>query len=196
MSAAPRRPDPAPGFPEGALVALLAALAGSLACAMLGMVLPGPMALALTLAALGLAYLLYLLGRSPERAGRLVMVSAWAAVTALAWGLSPGPWTQLAVQTGSVWLVRSLYFQSSPSGALLDLGLATLGLAAALWAGGHSGSLLLAIWCFFLVQAPFTAIPVHPLAAPPGGPADSGPDPFALAERAAGAALSRLAQTH
>ncbi|MGH8652343.1 MAG: hypothetical protein ACREYE_09290 [Gammaproteobacteria bacterium] len=45
--------------------------------------------------------------------------------------------------------------------ALADLGLNALGLTAAIWAVKQSGSLFASIWCFFLVQALFVAIPAR-----------------------------------
>jgi hypothetical protein len=58
-----------------------------------------------------------------------------------------------------VWLVRSLYFYSGVMPALMDLGLNALSISAAVWAISRSGSVFLATWCFFLVQALFVAIP-------------------------------------
>ena len=55
--------------------------------------------------------------------------------------------------------------------ALLDFALGAASLAVTAWAARHSGSLLLATWCFFLVQALFVAIP----------PAIRGRQPAALA---------------
>ncbi len=178
-----------PSFLEGVLVALTAALGASIAYGVLTLVLPRSPALTLVVAGLGLGYLLYLLGRSRERAGRVVMVITWLMVTALVWALSPGPWTQVLLQSGLIWLVRSLYHQSSPLAALLDLGLIVTGLAAALWAGTHTGSLLLAVWCLFLVQAPFGAIPDRPGSRTTR---EAEPDPFDLAQRAASLAIGRL----
>jgi hypothetical protein len=43
--------------------------------------------------------------------------------------------------------------------ALMDLGLSTLSVSATVWAITRSGSMFLATWCFFLVQALFVAIP-------------------------------------
>ena len=180
-----------PSFLEGALAALVAALAAAFAHGVLTLVLTKGAALTLVIAGLGFGYLVYLLGRSRERAGRVVMVIAWLTVTALAWSFSPGPWTQALIQAGLIWLVRSLYHQSTPIAALLDLGLILTGLAAALWAGAHTGSLLLAVWCLFLVQAPFGAIPDRPGARTSAG---VGPDPFDLAQRAAELAIARLAR--
>lgn len=180
-----------PSFLEGVLVALVAALAAAFSHGVLTLILPRGPALTLVTAGLGLGYLVYLLGRSRERAGRIVMVITWAMVTALSWSLSPGLWTQVLVQAGLIWLVRSLYHQSTPIGALLDLGLIAAGLAAALWAGANTGSLLLAVWCLFLVQAAFSAIPDRPGATSSDA---VGPDPFDLAQRAGELAIARLSR--
>jgi len=55
--------------------------------------------------------------------------------------------------------VRSLYFYSGVLPALMDLGVSTLSISATVWAISRSGSVFLATWCFFLVQALFVAIP-------------------------------------
>jgi hypothetical protein len=43
--------------------------------------------------------------------------------------------------------------------ALMDLGLNALSVSASVWAITRSGSVFLAIWTFFLVQALFVSIP-------------------------------------
>jgi hypothetical protein len=43
--------------------------------------------------------------------------------------------------------------------ALMDLGVSALSIFATVWAISRSGSVFLATWCFFLVQALFVAIP-------------------------------------
>ena len=43
--------------------------------------------------------------------------------------------------------------------ALIDLGLNALSISVAVWAITRSGSVFLATWCFFLLQALFVAIP-------------------------------------
>jgi hypothetical protein len=102
--------------------------------------------------ALGLAYILYLFSRSKERVGRVTL----AAVT---WWVAPPLPLYLLIHVGAMWLVRSLYFYSGVLPALMDLGLSALSITAAVWAISQSGSVFLATWCFFLVQALFVAIP-------------------------------------
>jgi hypothetical protein len=76
-----------------------------------------------------------------------------------AWWLAPALPLYLLLHVGAVWLVRSLYFYTGFLPALMDLGISTLSVAATAWAISRSGSVFLATWCFFLVQALFVAIP-------------------------------------
>ena len=108
---------------------------------------------------LGLAYLLYLFSRSKERVGRVTTLSLWSALAAITWWVAPPLPLYLLIHVGAMWLVRSLYFYSGVLPALMDLGLSALSITAAVWAITQSGSVFLATWCFFLVQALFVAIP-------------------------------------
>ncbi len=181
-----------PGFLEGALVALTAALGASVLDTAFQLLLVPRAALALTAAALGLGYLLYLLGRGGQRAGRVLPLLLWVPATAAALALWPALMVQAAVQLGLVWLVRVWHFQRGFVAALLDLGLILIGAAAALWAAVHTGSLFLAVWCLFLVQALFGAIPDRPGLCPGRYAGEFASEPFDAAARAAEAALGRL----
>ncbi len=180
-----------PSFLEGALVALAAAVGASVGYSALRLLLPASQALTLVLAALGLGYLLYLLARSREPAGRVLLVLVWLAATGVALALVPGPLAQAATQLGLIWIGRIWCFQRTPLVALLDLGLILAGGLAALWAIVHTGSLFLAVWSLMLIQALFTAVPARPGHAPDLAPLAE-PDPFDLARRAAKTALSRI----
>jgi len=113
----------------------------------------------LVIPALGLAYLLYLFSRSEERIGRVTTMSLWGVLAAVTWWIAPPLPFYLLIHVGAIWLVRSLYFYSGAMPALMDLGISTLSVSAAVWAISRSGSVFLATWCFFLVQALFVAIP-------------------------------------
>ncbi len=142
---------------------------------------------------LGLAYLLYLLNRTAERVGRITTLTLWTAMAAITWWVAPPLPLYLMVHVGTIWLVRSLYFYSGVMPALMDLGLGALSVSAAVWAITRSGSVFLATWCFFLVQALFVAIPpaVQRKARPEQNmPADS--ETFERARRQADAALAQL----
>ncbi len=113
----------------------------------------------LVIPALGFTYLLYLFSRSKERLGRVTTLTLWGALAAATWWVAPPLPFYLLIHVGSIWLVRSLYFYSGVMPALMDLGVSALSIFATVWAISRSGSVFLATWCFFLVQALFVAIP-------------------------------------
>lgn len=182
-----------PSFWEGVLLAIVASMAADVWFVASRWWLPVPQALRLLIAGLAFAYCVYLLLRSRERAGRMTALAAWIALSAAVWLWSPPLPLFLLLHLGMVWLLRSLYFQPGPIAALADFALNGLSLAAALWAATSTGSLLLAVWCFFLTQALFVVIP--------GGlgqpkPAPTPDDRFQQAYRCAEAALRKIASEH
>lgn len=181
-----------PGFFEGVGVALVASAIAGVLFSVLATLLPGGLVLRALVAGLALAYLLYLLQRSGERVGRLSTIALWALATVAIWLAGLGLPAYLLAHVSLLWLVRSLYFHASLLAACADLGLALLGLAAAVWAARTSGSVFLTFWCFFLVQALFIAIParrVPPAEAHAEG--GDGGERFQRAHRAAEAALTK-----
>lgn len=180
-----------PGFLEGALVALAASLAAAALFATLSLALPAVAALRWVVALTALGYLLYLLGRSGARVGRVSAVLASALASALALALHLPLPAFVLLHAGMAWLVRSLYFHGGLVAALADLGLGLLGLAAGVWALTQSGSLFLAVWSLMLVQALFGLIPAD-LGRGGGAERQDPDDAFERAHRGAVAALRRL----
>jgi len=181
-----------PTFLEGVAFALAASLAGSVLYTALGTLFPGIPVVRLLVASLGLAYVIYLLGRSPERVGRVTSAVAWLLVAGVTWFTHPPLPFYVILHLGTVWLIRSLYFYSSALSALADLGLNGLALAAAVTAITRTGSAFLGIWCFFLVQALFVVIPKS-LNGMSGAVARyTGEDRFQHAHRAAETAVRKL----
>lgn len=148
-----------PAFFHGVIVAAVLAFFASVIVATLTPFVGLSAVFRLVIPALGLAYLLYLFSRSDERTGRVTTLSLWCALAAFTWWVAPPLPLYLLVHAGAVWLVRSLYFYSGVLPALMDLGVSTLSISATVWAITRSGSVFLATWCFFLVQALFVAIP-------------------------------------
>ena len=178
-----------PGFFDGVVMAALLA-GGAAVSAALFAPLIGFHALArLLVPALGLAYLLYLFSRNAERSGRVVTLASWSAASLIAWWLAPPLQLYLLLHAGALWLVRSLYFYSGALPALIDMLLSALAVVALGWALSRTGSVFLGIWCFFLVQALFVAIPRSLAAKPASVTTDDG---FQRAHSAAQAALSQL----
>lgn len=182
-----------PGFLPGVGIALLASLLGEVFFIALAPLVGSVTALHLVIAGASFVYLLYLLRCSRVRLGRITTLLGWLSVTvATAW-IGPSLLLYLLVHVAMIWLVRSLYFYSSLLPALVDLGLNLVAIAAVVWATVQSGSLPLALWCFFLLQALFVFIPRNwnrPSSAPDGVMAED--DRFAQARAAAEAALRKL----
>jgi hypothetical protein len=181
-----------PSFSHGVILALGLALAAGAVFASLAPLLGARSALQLMIPALGLAYLVWLLRRSAESIGRLTTIVLWSIVSAVTWFVAPPISVCLLVHTGMLWLVRSLYFHPGLLPALLDLGLSALSVSAAGGAISHSGSVFLAAWCFFLVQAMFAWIPSRVRGPSPADERGDGSDAFECARRRADAALRQL----
>jgi len=149
----------APGVLEGITFAIGASLVGGILAALLPTVLDQDTAARILISMLGLCYLLYLLKRSHERTGRIVMVSLWLIASLSSMLLDTSLSGFLLIQAGIVWITRSLYFHASILSALIDLGLVCLALVASAWAILQTNSIVTAIWCFFLTQSLFVLIP-------------------------------------
>lgn len=185
-----KRPK-APTFLGGAAVAFVLAAAGAAVFAATTPWLAASFAIRAIAIASGGAYVLYLLSRSEERTGRVATVTVWCVATALATAFASSLPLFLICQVASIWLIRSLYFHGSIVAALADLGIGVLALAFAVWAAKGSGSVFLSIWCFFLVQALFVALPAD--GSVKAQRDDGSEQPFKRAERSATAAIRRLA---
>jgi len=148
-----------PSFIHGIVVAAVLAFFSSAVVATLTPFVGLGTVLRIVIPALGLAYLLYLFSRSTEHVGRVTTIFLWSALAAITWWMAPPLSLYVLIHVGAIWLVRSLYFYSGVLPALMDLGLSAFGVSATIWAITRSGSVFLATWCFFLVQALFVAIP-------------------------------------
>ncbi len=180
-----------PSFGQSIGVGLVLSLSGAALLAVLGPLLGYGGSLRAVIAMLGLAYVLYLVGKSGERVGRITTIAAWAVAAFLAWFAGLPLVGYVLVHVGLVWLVRSLYYYSGVLPALADLALSVLGAAFAVWAAQRSGTAWLAFWCFFLAQAFFVLIPAS-LSSRATEPANETGQAFNRAHRAAEAAVRRL----
>jgi len=186
-----------PTFPEGVAVALAASLAGGAIYTALNVLFPGAPLLRLLIAGISLVYVIYLLGRSSERVGRITTVAVWVIVAGMLWFTQPPLPLYLCMHLGAIWLIRSLYFYSSVLSAPADLGLNSLALSAAIWAITRTNSVFLGIWCFFLVQALFVVIPKQAFRRSGANRAgQAGTDRFQHAYRSAEAAVRKLSSIH
>ena len=148
-----------PSFIHGVIVAAVLGFVASVTVAALTPFVGLGAVIRLVIPALALAYLLYLFSRCTEKLGRVTTLTFWSALAAATWWFAPPLPLYLLIHVGAIWLVRSLYFYSGLVPALMDLGVSTLSVSATVWAITRSGSVFLATWCFFLVQALFVTIP-------------------------------------
>lgn len=178
-------------FPNGVIVALILAAAGSVLFSALTPLFSGALVVRCIVSLLTLAYLLYLLSLSSVRVGRLTVFTLAAGVIAASLYWQPPLALYSLVHVALIWLVRCCYFHNSLAGALADLGFCALAFVVAVWAAGRSGALFLALWSFFLVQA--LVLPVlRDRFARAGVFASDDGDAFRRARRSAESALRRL----
>jgi hypothetical protein len=180
-----------PGFFQGIAAAAGLGILGSAFVAVMATFVGIGLVTRLVIALLALVYILYLFSRNAERTGRITTLMLWSAMTLVTWWLPLPLPLYLLIHAGAIWLVRSLYFYSGVIPSLLDMALTGLSLVASIWALSRTGSVFLGAWCFFLVQALFTAIH-RSMGGPVTEESMPGNHNFERARRQADAALKQL----
>jgi hypothetical protein len=184
-----------PTLLEGVLVALVLSLSASPLVVLVQLATGSLLAWKIVVMVLAYTYMCYLLARSERRSGRVTL--GLLALTVLLASLLCNlrfP-TILLLCVTLMWTVRSFAHSRSLVSAVLQGGVCVLGCGAALMVYGHSSSLALALWSFFLIQAIFVFIPaqfMRQAAAPSGTTLGDAPDDFGQAYHAAEQALERL----
>jgi hypothetical protein len=181
-----------PTFIHGVVAAIVLAFIASAMVAAVTPFLGLGSVIRLAAPALALAYVLYLFRSSRQRTGRVVTLTLWAALTAITWWTGPPLAAYLLIHAGAVWLIRALYSYSGLIPALIDLGLCAISVLVFSWAFMRTGSVFVATWSYFLVQALWVAIPAK---IEGGRAARMQPvtnEPFERARRQADAALRQL----
>lgn len=146
-------------FFHGAVIAAVLALAAAISVTGLTVLAGGENVIRLVVPLICGAYLLLLLRGERATTGRAVTLVAWTVFSIAAWWAVESLAFYLLLHAGAIWLTRSLFVYASLLPAVADLLLTTLSAAAFSWALARSGSVMLATWCFFLVQALWTQIP-------------------------------------
>jgi hypothetical protein len=187
-----------PTLLEGILVALVLSLSVSPLVVFVQLAVGSLLAWKIGVMVLAYTYMCYLLTRSGRRSGRVTLGLLALTVLLASIVCNLRLPTILLLCVTLMWAVRSFAYSRSLVSAVLQGVVCVLGCGAALIVYGHSRSLALAIWSFFLVQAAFVLIPtqfIHRSATPSGTPLGGAPDGFGLAYRAAEQALERLTTT-
>lgn len=181
-----------PTFFQGVVVAALLGLAGAAFVAALIPFVSVVGVARLLVPGLALAYLAYLVPRSEQRCGRVTVFALWSLLAIAAWLFVPSFAQYLLLHAGAIWLIRSLYFYSGAVPSLLDLGLTGFAAVLALGTLHRTGSVFLAAWSFFLVQALFVIIPKSLSRRRSVETADDDVHQFETARRRAEAALRQM----
>jgi len=146
-------------FFEGIFVALIISFISSALLFTLSSLFPANIIIRGLISGISFAYILYLLSRSNERLGRIIVVSVLLISMTTMWFAWPPITFFIFGHMIIIWLVRSLYFYSSLASSLSDLTLNGFSILLAFVVAGHTDSLFLTLWCFFLMQALFVLIP-------------------------------------
>ncbi|MCP4188261.1 MAG: hypothetical protein GY763_11735 [Gammaproteobacteria bacterium] len=178
-----------PSILNGIGFAIITSLASGVLGELLPILLTPTFSSLIIVLAISLAYLIYLFRHCNARRGRIVTLALWCTLSICAWTLDPGLLWQIALQLAFIWLVRSFYYHGSIFGSLLDLALVVMASAAGIWAILQTGSFAAAVWCFFLAQSLFVAIPELNRT---GSSASSPEDRFQNAHRVALQAVRKL----
>jgi len=157
------------GFAESVGVAALLACGSAAAYLVLHALLPAGAAFALTVPLAAAACACWLIGRAASTTGRVVVALGWCIAALALWAAAPAPVVLLSAHAILLWLLRVLFHHRGVLTGAIDFGLGMLAVAASVAAFRHTGSLLLAAWCFFLVQASFACLPARDERASPAG---------------------------
>lgn len=182
-----------PTFLRAAATGLAVSLAAGALFAALEPAVGAATALRLVIPLAALAWLACLLAGGRGAPGRVTAFAAWCAVAIALWVFAPPLGVYLLAHVAALSLIRALYLHAGALPALMDLCLGALGYAAAAWALSRSGSVFLAAWTFFLVQALVAFVPRTVRTARAGGGVATADDAaFERARRRAEAALRQL----
>lgn len=185
-----------PSFFEGAFIGIIASIVGSTLFTTLSWMIPSATVMQLVITLIGFTYLIYLLSRSQEKVGRIVVLACWSVITAATWLISLPLVMIILTQISMLWLIRSLYFYSSIVPALIDLSITGISFTVAIATVFHTSSVFLGFWCFFLIQALFVFIPARISKKSANQPLTNIPkDSFNVAHQSAEAAIRKLSST-
>ena len=142
----------------GIVVAAGLSLVSVLLGTVLAFLLFGSLALNLLIGSLALLYVFAIFRGSKSKSGHTV--SAVLGILVLPFGAVILP-TNLyfLMAVALVWMLRSLHSYRSIVASLIDLSLCVLSIGAGLLGYVMSGSIVAAVWCFFLTQSLYVFIP-------------------------------------
>ncbi len=134
------------------LLAAVLSLIGGMLLVLLPLWMEASAAATWTLGVLSIGYILFVLVRSEEHRGRIIVASAAAGVL-LGTSLVSSVFVVACVSLLLVSVTRALYHYPSVGGLFVDLTVTGLGAGFAVWAFASTSSVVISLWCFFLAQS-------------------------------------------
>ena len=148
-----------PSFIRGVVIALILALLSYGLGAPLAAKVGSYLSIKILLSLLSAAYLAYLISASATGTGRIVVFLAYLLCVCASWIFVTDLVLYAIINTMSISVARALMFYPRLRSVLLDFGLSGVGFTTAYLACITTNSAALSVWCFFLVQSLFVAIP-------------------------------------
>lgn len=146
-------------FSHSLVVAVIMTATAGVVYFPVAMVLGNGLAVRVVITLLSAAYGIYLLARSEERSGYLLLAMVWLLAVLATWFIFPKLAVYIAIHLGLMWLTRALYHCSGPIACGFDFVLHVFAYSATLWAAVTTNSIMAATWCLFLTLALFSFIP-------------------------------------
>lgn len=148
-----------PTLSEGIILALTISILSALFFMGMTSLFSGGFVLRILIPLISLFYIIYLFSRHSEKTGKMTTIALWFFISLLNQVLTDSTLLFITIHISMIWLLRSLYFYNSLWSSALDLALSLFALVAGIITWEHTGSLLLSLWSFFLIQALFVFIP-------------------------------------
>lgn len=146
----------------------------------------------LVIVLLAIAYISQLIFGGPKRSGRIVLFTFCVLGFTAALLSKSSVFLLLVVATGLIWSIRSLFRYQSIVCSGIDFALNGLSLGFGLWGFTATGSMIVAIWCFFLAQALSVLIPRRLRPIKNSDRVTSHPDRFSRAQSTAESAIQTM----
>jgi len=179
-------------FTRGVLMALGFAFLSSVAFNVIGPGITFQTLVFLLVPILSFVYLLSIGKYRHRKSGWASCLVLWCVFTILLWALSAYLIDFVLLHAMALSALRSMFFHKNILSVLMDFALTVLAVCTSIWAVSYTGSIFLSVWCFFLVQAAFVAIPIWASLKSVNTKPSSNSQAFDVAHRKAEEALQKM----
>jgi len=146
---------------EGVIIAALLSATGSLLYLIFTLVFSLHTSAQFSFSIIATLYAGYILARSSKPFGKLSLLTGWAGWVVAIWLINLSLIPFIIAHLLGLWLLRSVTYHSQLLPRVLDLILCAASFIIAFVALTSTNSLAFSLWCLFLTQALFSALPKH-----------------------------------